>query len=306
MGQQPCHRQQHHQLAAHRGNQTVQRVADSLTHGTGNDVEARQHEGHGDDPQSHGADGEHLLRGVEEHQQLLGEELENQASHSHDGHGGADGQLDGPLHPGQAGGAVVIADDGHHAVVQAEHRHEDEALKLEVCAEHGGGRLGEGEEDLVHAEHHGGADGLHDDGGEAHPVDLRRHLAVPADLPGQDVDVRIAFEVQHQGSGGSHNLPCHRGNGGAGHLHPGQAEPAEDQDGVQHDVDEGAGKLGAHGQERAAGGLQQPLKAELAENTDGAAQADGGVIHAVVDNHLFSPGLQLKEGPGEEDADQGE
>ena len=129
---------------------------------------------------------------------------------------------------------------------------------------------------------------------------------MPADLPGQDVDVRIAFEVQHQGSGGSHNLPCHRGNGGAGHLHPGQAEPAEDQDGVQHDVDEGTGKLGAHGQERAAGGLQQPLKAELAENTDGAAQADGGVIHAVVDNHLFSPGLQLKEGPGEEDADQGE
>ena len=28
-------------------------------------------------------------------------------------------------------------------------------------------------------------------------------------------------------------------------------------------------------------------------------------MHAVVDNHLFSPGLQLKEGPGEEQADQG-
>ena len=33
--------------------------------------------------------------------------------------------------------AVVEADDRHHAVIQTEYRHEDEALQLEVYAEYG-------------------------------------------------------------------------------------------------------------------------------------------------------------------------
>ena len=61
-----------------------------------------------------------------------------------------------------------------------------------------------------------------------------------------------------------------------------------------------------HGQGGAAGGLEQPLKAELAEDADGEPQADGGVVHAVVHDDLLPAGLQLEEGPGEEDADQGE
>ena len=36
-------------------------------------------------------------------------------------------------------GTVVVADDGHHAVVHAEDGHEHEALELEVNAEHGHG-----------------------------------------------------------------------------------------------------------------------------------------------------------------------
>ena len=33
-------------------------------------------------------------------------------------------------------GTVVVADDGHHAVVHAEDGHEHEALELEVSTEH--------------------------------------------------------------------------------------------------------------------------------------------------------------------------
>ena len=55
----------------------------------------------------------------------------------------------------------------------------------------------------------------------------------------------------------------------AGHAHPGCAAQSKDQNGVHDDVDDGAQQLGAHGQTGTAGGLQQPLKAELAENTHG-------------------------------------
>lgn len=90
-----------------------------------------------------------------------------------------------------------------------------------------------------------------------------------------------------------------------GHLQPGEAEQAENEDGVKDDVRYGAHKLRAHGQRGPAGGLQQPLKAELAENADGAAKADGSVPCAVLHDSGLAAGLKLEEGPGEENADQG-
>ena len=49
-----------------------------------------------------------------------------------------------------------------------------------------------------------------------------------------------------------------------------------------------------------------PLKAELAEDADGAAQADGGILRAVFHDHLFPASLKLEKGAGEENADQRE
>ena len=47
-------------------------------------------------------------------------------------------------------------------------------------------------------------------------------------------------------------------------------------------------------------------EAELAEHADRAAQADGGIVHAVVHDDLLPAGLHLEERPGEEHTDQGE
>ena len=54
-----------------------------------------------------------------------------------------------------------------------------------------------------------------------------------------------------------------------------------------------------------ARGLQQPLKAQLAEKAQGADQADGGIVGAVVHN-LGHVGLGQEEGPGQEQTHQGE
>ena len=185
--------------------------------------------------------------------------------------------------------------------MQAKDGHEDEALQLEVGPEDGGGGGGEGDEDAVDPKDHDGADAHHDDGGQADAVNVLDHGPVPADLFQGQVDLGVALQVHDQGGHGSHALAGHGGHGGPGHPQLGRAEEAEDEDGVQDDVDEGPQDLGAHGQVGAAGGLEQPLKGELAEQADGAAQADLAVGGAGGDDLLYV-GLQQEEGVGEEDA----
>ena len=129
-----------------------------------------------------------------------------------------------------------------------------------------------------------------------------------ADFTGDDVNVRVALEVHNERGQRSHTLPGDRGHRGAGHTQARGAEKTEDKDGVQDDVGQGAQKLGTHGQVGAAGGLQQPLKGELAEDADGAAQADLGVDGAGGYN-LGYVGLELEEGAGEKypnDAEENE
>lgn len=129
-----------------------------------------------------------------------------------------------------------------------------------------------------------------------------------ADFTGDDVNVRVALEVHNERGHRSHTLPGDRGHRGAGHTQARGAEKTEDKDGVQDDVGQGAQKLGTHGQVGAAGGLQQPLKGELAEDADGAAQADLGVDGAGGYN-LRYVGLELEEGAGEKypnDAEENE
>ena len=144
------------------------------------------------------------------------------------------------------GCAVVIGDNGHHAVVQAEDRHEDEALELEIGAEHGGGGGGEDEEDLVHAEGHHRADGLHDDGGDAHPVDLLGHDGVPADVLPVRCEcpwLHLRFTIRRQRSpprSVQQRWPQRR----RPRSIRGSAAQAEDQNGVHDDVDDGAQRAG--------------------------------------------------------------
>ena len=227
-GQEPRRRQQRHQLPAHGADQRVDGVADGLADGAGDDIESRQQEGVADDPQGHRTDGEHLLRGVEKAQQRSRDQVKGRTAHTHNHCGGGGGELEGLFHPVQPGSAAVIGDDGHHAVVQTENGHEDEALELEVGPEDGGGRVGKADENLVHAEGHDRADGLHHNRGQPHPVNLPDNGPVRADVPEADVDLRVMPQIDKQANKGGDNLPQHRGGGGARHLHPGETEETED------------------------------------------------------------------------------
>ena len=119
------------------------------------------------------------------------------------------------------------------------------------------------------------------------------------------MDIRIEPQVHEEAQPGGDELARDRRHGGAGHLQPGKAEQAENQDGVQNDVDQRARDLGNHGVHRPPCGLEQPLKAELAENADGEAQADPGVVRAVVHDG-GNIRLSQEEGPGQQKAARAE
>lgn len=163
----------------------------------------------------------HVFRGVEEGEQGPRGQFKGGQAHGHNSHRGENGQFDGFLYPVGLLGPVVVGDNGHHAVVQSEDRHEDKALELEVGAKHSGGGGGEGDEDSVDPEDHHRANALHDNGGEADAVDVFYRGSMKADFTGDDVNVRVALEVHNERGHRSHTLPGDRGHRGR-RPHPGE------------------------------------------------------------------------------------
>ena len=301
--EQPGRRDEHQQLAGDGHEHTVGALSQRLEGGAGDHAEAGKDKGDADGPQGGHADGQHIGAGVEQAQEHLGDELHQGKAHQHDGHGKGDGQPDGLAHPVGAAGAVVIGDDGHHGVVQAEHRHENEALQLEINPEHRHGGGGEAVEDAVHAIGHQRADGGHDDGGHAHLQNRPDHPAHRTEAPEGEMDLGIFPEMEEHGGHGAAELAEHGGGGGAGHAHGGEAQQAEDQDGVHDDVDDGAGHLSDHGQLGPAGGLQQPLKIDGGEAEGADADADAQIGDGVLDDG-GAAGLGAHKGAGGEHADE--
>ena len=220
-----------------------------------------------DDAHSRDADGKHGVTGGKDAQHQPGCELEDAEARQHDALGVAHRQLDGLFHAVRAAGAVVVADDGHHAVVQAENGHEHEALQLEVDAEHRHRRGREGHQDQIHAEGHQAAHALHGDAGQTHRVDAADGLGTGPEALEADLDIRVFAGVEVQGHACAAELAddrSHRCAGGAGQR---LAAVAEDEDGVQNDVDHGTHQLADHAQMGAAGGSQQLFAHGLGENT---------------------------------------
>ena len=120
------------------------------------------------------------------------------------------------------------------------------------------------------------------------------------------MNIGVALQIQKDGQQSAHKLAQHGRHRRAGDPQPGHAAQTEDKDGVQHDVDDGADHLGGHGQDGPAGGLEQALKAELAEKTHGEPQADAGVGGAHLHDLRHALSLGHEKRPGEENADQGE
>lgn len=294
---------QKHQLPDDGGGHGVHRFAQGLEGAAQGDAGSGHAEAQGDDPQGRDAHLEHGVRGVEDLQQRPGNGPEDDHAQHHDA-GGVDGAaLDGLHHPQPVLGPVVIGHDGHHAVVQAEHRHEDEAVELEVNAEGRGRRLLGGvvrDEDLVHAEGHHRADGHHDDAGQADGVDVAHQPPIGPEAPELQVNFLVLLQVEDQGQDTAAELADDRGHRRAGNAHV----QHEDKDGVQHDVHNGAQTLGIHGQDGPAGALQQPLEHDLAEQAQGAAAADQQIVRAVFHN-VVDLGLGPEEGPGKQQRQHG-
>ena len=304
-GEQIRHRQQHADLAADRDDQTVKRRAERLKDAARDDAEARERERQADDAQRGPADGQHLLRGGEETEQRTGDDLEERKTHAHDGDGCDSRKADRPAEALRLARTVVVRNDRHHRVIQAEDGHENEALELEVRAEHRRRRLGKGDEDLVHAEHHHRADGLHDDGRHADRVDLLDRRGVRTDLAAAQMHVGIAREVEIEADGRADELTDNGGDRRTGDLQPREAEQAENEDGVENDVGGRAGDLRDHGEVRASRRLQQALIIHLEEQADRAADADGHIVASVSDD-LRVVRLKAEERSRKRPANEGE
>lgn len=73
------------------------------------------------------------------------------------------------------------------------------------------------------------------------------------------------------------------------HLHPGEGADAEDEQGIQDEVDYRADALDDHRAHSVAGCLKGALSGKLHADADGGPGDDGEVLDAVVD-HLGCPG----------------
>ena len=171
------------------------------------------------------------------------------------------------------------------SVVEAEDRHEEEALELEVDAEDSGGCRGESRQDHVHAVGHDRADGHHEDGRYTDDVDTADRVTVGTKDPAPaQVDVGVELQVHDKAEDGGYALAQDRCVSGARDAESRTSEETEDHDRVEDNVDDSAGGLADHAQLSAAGGLQESLKGHLEEETDGEAGHGREVSVAVFDD----------------------
>ena len=137
-------RKQNHQLTADRNNHAVQAVSKRLEYRYRNDRERRDDKMKTDQPKARNAVAGKLVKrlGLTEHRQKrLREHQKDDRSDCHDAACNQVAQLHRIEDALPVPRAVVVCNNRHHAVIQAEHRHENEALQLEVNAERVDGNL---------------------------------------------------------------------------------------------------------------------------------------------------------------------
>ena len=219
---------------------------------------------------------EKILRGIKHTQQYLRHDLEHRHAHQHKGQGAEAGDLQGLGDPLRLSRTVVVGHDGDGGVIHSEQRHKEEALELEVNAEHIHRDLtvlGKALEDLVDAHIHNGANAVHNNSGNTHRQHRAHHIAPQLEIPQTEFHIGVEFQVEDDRQNGRHPLTGDRSHGSAGDAHLGERTDTKDQQRIQHDVDDRAHALGDHGVHGAAGSLEQPLRQHFHKNTQ-AQQAD--------------------------------
>ena len=253
----------------------------------------------GDLAQRGNADGKHVLRRRERLQQHTGDCFKEQQADSKDAHGIQHAVADRPVNAFFFPRAVVVADDGDNAVIQSEHRHEEEALQLEVCAVQRDRRGRERHEDAVHEIVRKGTDTDHEDGRKADAIDVEDDVPVRAAVGKTDIDFLIMFVVKQKARQRAERLADDRGDGGAGGAQRGQAAPAVDKERVKNDVCHRADYLRPHGELRLARGLQKALKVDLKIHKYRADRNDAQIRISVAADGLDIR-LRVDEGVGKE------
>ena len=248
-----------------------------------------------DDAHGWDANGQHGITGRKDAKHLIRCELEDAETNEHDALGIADCQLDGFFHAVRSAGTVVVADDGHHAVVQAKDGHEHEALQLEVHTEHRHRCGREAHEDQVHAKGHQAAHALHGNAGQAHRVDAANGLGTGAEALEADLDIWVPVQVEEQGHACAAELADDRCHSCAGGTTEGLTAVAKDEDRVQNDVHHCTHQLTDHAQVGAAGSGQQLFAHSLGEKAQTEDAAHRKILDALLRNSSIT-GLCIEIG----------
>ena len=194
--QQVSHRQQYQHLTAQRCNGRVHTVTQCLKTGADRNADGGNREAPADNPQGRAANVQEFRAGIENHQQRFREKLEHRQPQNHQCQTADAGEFQCPQNPLRLSCAVVVGNDGNGRVVDTEQRHKEEALQLEVDAEHTGCRLRKALQNLVHAKIHHRANAVHHHRGNAHCQDAAHRLLVQLGIAQVELYLRIILEVK--------------------------------------------------------------------------------------------------------------
>ena len=122
--------------------------------------------------------------------------------------------------------------------------------------------------------------GEHDERGDAQRYDGQDGLLFRLQVLFFQLESGLGAGEEAQDPDGTHGLTEHGGDGRALHAQT----QRENQDGVQHNIDDRAHRLGDHGIEGTSGGLQNPVQGDTGKHAYTYAAADGQVIRAIVYN----------------------
>lgn len=280
-GEQVRHRNEHDELTAQRDQHAVYAFTQGLEHAAGNDADSGQRVGEGGDAEGRDANGNHGFGGIEQAEQRYRQEEECGPAQQHDGDSGDGGGADGLMDAAAVAGTVIVGDDGNNGIIEAEERHKEKAVELEVDAVDRRRGGAERQQDLIHEVGGDRADGGHQNGGEADGIDLADEGKIETDLFGIDTDIGIVLLIEDNTKHCGDQLTDDGSIGSAPDAHGRAAEEAEDHDGIEDDIDDGADALNEHGDEGLAGALQHPLGGDLHKDADGADADDGKILGAV-------------------------
>ena len=222
-----------------------------------------------DDAKCRGSDRKHIVGSIEQTKKYFRHQLEGECAAEHDADRECDGKLqcfvDALLLPS----TEVVGENRDESVVEAEDRHEEKALQLEVHTEYSGCRRGESGEDQVHAVGHDGTDRHHQNRWNTDIVDLTDDFLLRVKNPGQrNVQLLVHMQVQEKSEDCGDALTEYSRIGGTGYAEAWKAEETENHNRVEDDIQDSTGELRAHGKHGLTSRLQLALEGQLEEKSD--------------------------------------